>query len=321
MKGPDGSGIRIGIVGAGRVGTALSLAFTRAGMEIAGVASRRGASVDRLRNAAGLGPSVRCDGPGMVFERSDVVFLSVGDDDVAAVCRQIVDGLSYGKEAFQSSEDVGVPGPGGPTRVVAHLSGALGSSVLSPLRELGASVASLHPVKSFSDDPRKSSDLAGTVATVEGDITAVQILEQLAAVLGVRTVRIESSLKPLYHAAACIASNYTVTLYALSLALMGSCGIEESVARAALSQLVRGTAQNLADQPPDRALTGPIARGDVHTIRGHLEALKNLDNSRAECVYRILGLETIDLAERSRLVSTETSRELRVILSKETASS
>jgi predicted short-subunit dehydrogenase-like oxidoreductase (DUF2520 family) len=186
--------------------------------------------------------------------------------------------------------------------------------VLSPLRKLGVSVASLHPVKSFSEDPRASADLAGTVATIEGDAPAVETLERLALALGMKTVRLESDRKPLYHAAACIASNYMVTLFSLSLALMESCGMEESIARAALSQLVRGTAQNLTDHPPGHALTGPIARGDVQTIRGHIEALRSLEGRGAESVYRVLGLQTVDLAERNGRVSPETASELRAAL-------
>ncbi len=359
MKCQSSAVTRIGIVGAGRVGTALALALTRAGMEIAGVMSRSKASADRLIELAGLDSSVRCESSREVLERSNILFISVGDDSVAEVARQTADGLSPESEtpscgsAMSSSNtqtsssdgeqpssdsdtsssgcerslldsDVSSPPDGArgsdasateqTSRVAAHLSGALGSSVLSPLRKLGVSVASLHPVKSFSEDPRASADLAGTVATIEGDAPAVETLERLALALGMKTVRLESDRKPLYHAAACIASNYMVTLFSLSLALMESCGMEESIARAALSQLVRGTAQNLTDHPPGHALTGPIARGDVQTIRGHIEALRSLEGRGAESVYRVLGLQTVDLAERNGRVSPETASELRAAL-------
>jgi predicted short-subunit dehydrogenase-like oxidoreductase (DUF2520 family) len=95
---------------------------------------------------------------------------------------------------------------------------------------------------------------------------------------------------------------------------MESCGMEENIARAALSQLVRGTAQNLTDRPPGRALTGPIARGDVQTIRGHIEALRSLKNCSAESVYRMLGLETVDLAERNGRVRSDRAGKLRTAL-------
>jgi predicted short-subunit dehydrogenase-like oxidoreductase (DUF2520 family) len=344
VKCQSSAGIEIGIIGAGRVGTALSLALAGAGFEIAGAMSRRRASVDRLIEFAGLDPSVRCESPREVFDRSDVLFISVGDDAIAEVAKQIADGLSSGHEDWSSDSwtssnpkdarrtgqleknacrsDPSVqevrrvdPFSAGKTpRVAAHLSGALGSSVLAPLRRLGASVASLHPVKSFSEDPRASADLTGTVATIEGDASALETLESLAATLGMKTVRIRSEFKPLYHAAACIASNYMVTLFALSLSLMESCGMEENIARAALSQLVRGTAQNLTDRPPGRALTGPIARGDVQTIRGHIEALRSLKNCSAESVYRMLGLETVDLAERNGRVRSDRAGKLRTAL-------
>ena len=318
MKCQSSAETRIGIIGAGRVGTALSLALTGAGMEITGVMSRSRASADRLIELAGLDSSARCDSPSEDFERCEILFISVGDDAIEQVARQIVDGFSSGSEAPVSSDAAPAidPSAAGQTpRVAAHLSGALGSSVLSPLRRLGASVASLHPVKSFSEDPRASADLTGTVATIEGDAPAVETLERLAGTLGMKAVRLKSDQKPLYHAAACIASNYMVTLFALSLAVMESCGMEEAIARAALSQLVRGTAQNLTDRPPGRALTGPIARGDVRTIRGHLEALKSHENRSAESVYRMLGLETVDLAEQSGRVPPETAGELRAVLS------
>jgi len=310
--------MRVGIVGAGRVGTAFALALKRAGLDVVAVASRSQESVDRLVAVAGLDPSVKSSGPEQVFERSDLILLSVGDDAIADVSRQVAACLAGEHGVQKCSREGGAderPPAEGRRRVVAHLSGALSSALLSPLRTLGASVGSLHPIKSFSSDPQTSADLSGVVATIEGDEEAVSTLKQIAKSLGMRATRIKSEAKPLYHAAACVASNYMVTLFALSHGMMTMCGMDPALAREALAQLVESTAQNILGQPPERALTGPIARGDVQTIKGHLAALQQLDNARIKTIYRLLGLETVRLAERGGRISSEVADQLTNILS------
>lgn len=290
--------VKLGIVGAGRAGTAIAIALNRSGARVVAVASRRAESVDRLIELAGLDSSVRCLDPSEAFERSSVLLLSVDDDSIAEVCQQLAGRISE------------------PTRrVVAHLSGALSSSVLAPLRELGVSVGSIHPIRSFSADAHASAELEGTVASIEGDEAAVRALEKLAALLGMRSTRIESEAKPLYHTAACIASNYMVTLFALSCEMMVRCGMDPALARESLTHLMSGTVRNLEGQPPEQALTGPIARGDAHTIRGHLDALEQVGDCRVKTIYRLLGLETVRLAERGRRISSESVNELSGILS------
>lgn len=302
--------MRLGIVGAGRVGTALAVAFARAGVEVTAVASRRKESVSRLVDIAGLPPSIVCERADQVFERSDVLLLSVADGAIEEVCMGIADAMHA-----SSKRDSCASAPERPHRIAAHLSGALGSSVLSPLRELGASVASLHPIKSFSADPGVSSDLNGTLATVEGDEDAAAVLEQLAANLGIVCARIKSDMKPLYHAAACVASNYMVTLFALSVRMMELCGMEPGLAMRALSGLVNGTARNLQSESPETALTGPISRGDVHTVRGHLAVLGQLSDPKMESIYRLLGAKTVELAMRGRRLSDRSASELLELLS------
>jgi predicted short-subunit dehydrogenase-like oxidoreductase (DUF2520 family) len=295
--------VRLGIVGAGRVGTALALACSRTGIEVVAVASRSEKSVERLVQLAGLDRSVVCSSPNEAFERSSVLLLSVSDDAIGEVCLQLTKGVSD-KRASE---------PG--FRVVAHLSGALSSSILSPLRKLGASVGSIHPIKSFSTDPHVSSDLKGTVASIEGDEGAVQTLSELAGVLGMRPTEIASEAKPLYHAAACIASNYMVTLFALSCDIMVRSGMDPALARESIAHLMGGTMRNLQSQPPEQALTGPIARGDSDTIKGHLDALERIDNCRVNAIYRLLGLETAELAKYGKRISSESVDELTSILS------
>lgn len=304
--------MRLGIVGAGRVGTALAVASARAGVEITAVASRTTESVRRVMRLAGLHPSVECERPDQVFGRSDVLLLSVSDSAIEEVCTGIAEAVLAAPEL---NSDITTPER--PRRIVAHLSGALSSSVLSPLRELGASVASLHPIKSFSTDPEVSSDFRGVVATVEGDEEAAVGLEQLATSLGMVCARIRSDMKPLYHAAACVASNYTVTLFALSLRMMELCGMESELARRALSGLVGGTARNLQSEPPETALTGPISRGDVQTVREHLAVLGQLSDARVESIYRLLGAETVELAMRGRRLTSESATGLLELLSAE----
>jgi len=123
---------------------------------------------------------------------------------------------------------------------------------------------------------------------------AVQAAEALAQDLGLRAFHIPSKAKPIYHASAVFASNYFVVVEAVAQRLLRHAGLSDAEAWQALRPLVEGTFENLSRQEPMAALTGPVERGDVATIRRHLEALTHDD----AVLYRALGRAALELAQK-----------------------
>jgi predicted short-subunit dehydrogenase-like oxidoreductase (DUF2520 family) len=185
--------------------------------------------------------------------------------------------------------------------------------LLVPLAGGGAVVASAHPLHSFSAPLRSLDSFAGTVCAIEGDDAAVTTLLTLFTKIGATTAVIRAEAKPLYHAAAAMASNYLVALLDSSGALLHSAGIAPALATAMLKPLVRQTADNVFARDCEHALTGPIARGDWTTVAEHLRAI---DQHLPVLLplYRVLGTVTLAIAERRGDMKASTRDHLRQLL-------
>jgi len=265
------------IVGAGRAGLTLARALLRSGHTILGTWNRTAASSARVRAVTGA-PAFHGRIP-QVARSASLILLCVTDDALPAMARQLV-------------KD-NVVGPG---MVVAHLAGALDSTVLEGVKATGASVGSLHPVASFSED---SSLPVGTHFAIEGDDTARVALRALVEDLGGTPVALEPGQKPRYHAALVVASNYMVTLVSVALKMLQEAGLTEAAAHAMVGPLVEGTARNIRRQGATEALTGPVTRGDVNTVRVHLGALR--DDPETLRLYALMGQQAVLLAEKQGL--------------------
>lgn len=197
--------------------------------------------------------------------------------------------------------------------VVLHLSGLLDHQALGALSDASAGLGSLHPLMAVPDPLRGPELLRGAWAAVEGSgPAAVERASELARAAGMNPVLLPPGAKPAYHAAATIASNYTVTLYDMAIRTAIAAGIAPDAASVMYLPLVKGTVENLANAEPSAALTGAIRRGDAESVRRHLAALG--DGPEAEC-YRVLGLATLELAVRGGLGEEAAERvrgELRV---------
>jgi predicted short-subunit dehydrogenase-like oxidoreductase (DUF2520 family) len=195
-------------------------------------------------------------------------------------------------------------------RLVFHTSGLLPSGLLLPLAARGARVASLHPVQSFPRKDLPASVFKGITWGVEGDRKAVKDAAAIVRALGGRALLLGERAaerdgigrardgmvekKRRYHAACALASNALVALEWTAVEALKSAGVPEEDAVRALLPLVQGTLQNVKSLGLEKALTGPIVRGDIHTVRAHLVALKG--EPEAKRVYMALGLQALRLA-------------------------
>ena len=178
-----------------------------------------------------------------------------------------------------------------------HLSGAVGADPLAPLLEVGYEVGTIHPLQTLADPVLGAEQLQGSYFAVSGGPAAVSTARRLLHYLGASVITVPVARRPLYHAAAVLASNYLTVLVGAAGRLMAQAGVPEDEALEAVLPLARGSLENVGRLGPARALTGPIARGDVETVRLHLKTLER----RERALYAALGLEALSLARDAGL--------------------
>jgi predicted short-subunit dehydrogenase-like oxidoreductase (DUF2520 family) len=267
-------------VGAGRMGLALGAALVEAEAvdELVFFGRSAEAPPHPLFDRAGF---VRYrPGYGPLPETAALLVLAVPDDVVHEVANLVA-----------------VAGPHPPRCAAVHLSGALSTDVLAPLAAAGYPVGSIHPLQTVADPWSGAGRLRGCAYALAGDPAALMATRRLVAALHGIPLVIPPNLRPLYHAAAVFASNYVLAAAALVARTLAEAGISEDDALQAVLPLMRGTMDNVEQLGFGAALTGPVARGDVDTVRLHLSRL----SSGERRLYSALGMETVRLARAAGL--------------------
>lgn len=272
----------VGVIGPGRAGVGLALAWTRAGYRVH-LHGRRAKTVP-----APLTLTVDAsDAPPPWLSDVAVVVLAVPDDTIPPLARALARGAAIG-----------------PAHVVLHLSGSLAADALAPLAGGGAALGSFHPLQTIVQPEDAPSHLRGAWAAVEGSARAVETAERLARDIGLRPFRLRAEHKPRYHAGAVFASNYFVVVEAIAARLLAEAGLDDAQAWEALTSLVAGTLRNLQRQGPPAALTGPVVRGDAETVTRHLAVLDGATRD----LYRRLGAAALELARARGLDDAAAAR-------------
>jgi predicted short-subunit dehydrogenase-like oxidoreductase (DUF2520 family) len=287
--------LAVGVISAGRVGAVLGAALVRAGHRVEAVAAVSKPSLDRAQRLLPGVPVVPAD---EVATAAELLVLAVPDDSLA----DLVVGLA----------NAGVVGRG---TLVAHTSGAHGIDVLAPLASTGALPLALHPVMTFTGT---EVDLARLDGACFGVTTVEQlrpVAEALVIEMGSEPVWIAEELRTTYHAGLAFGANNLVTLVAESADLLGRAGVENP--QRLLGPLL-GAALDNSLRHGDRALTGPVARGDAATVAGHLRAISAqapeaiaayVEMSRLTAV-RALAAGTLTAERAAALLDVLASREL-----------
>lgn len=285
----------VGFVGAGTVGTALAVTLSRQGYVVAAVASRTFASAERLARTVNEVSPATCAAlkrPQQVADLCDLVFITTPDDAIVEVARQI---------------------RWRPGQFVVHCSGALSNEALREVAARGAVVGGFHPLQSFANVDEALQNLPGSTFGLEADGPLLGILERMAERLGGHWVRLEPQDKVLYHAAAVMASNYTVALMKMATDLWLRFGVSRPEATEALLPLLRGTVNNIARIGLPGCLTGPIARGDYGTVEKHLQALE-VNAPQLLAAYCEVGLQALEVAMAKGKVTHKQAERLRLVL-------
>jgi len=281
--------LKLGFIGAGRAGTGLATGFARAGRDVVAVASRSIASaqalVKRVRGA-------RACAPQEVADRADLVFLTVPDDAI----ERVASGIRWRAGS-----------------ACVHCSGAADLDALKKAAADGALTGGFHPLHMFGEPGQSPDALAGCAIALAGPDALLKKLERLARSLGAKPLRLPEGGRALYHAAANFSGAFVIALVQETIALWKKLGIAEADALAALLPLLRGTVDNVERLGAAGGLGSAVARGDVGTIRRHLDALAESAPDSLE-LYRILSLRTIPLALAKGTLKPETAKEIAALL-------
>jgi predicted short-subunit dehydrogenase-like oxidoreductase (DUF2520 family) len=196
-------------------------------------------------------------------------------------------------------------------RIFLHLSGALPTDILAPLAAAGAGIGSFHPLAVFPAGRPPADLLSGALCAVDGQPAARRLAARLARHLGARPVTVDPSRRAAYHLAASLVGNDSVALVALALERMQSAGVPERVARQGLAHLLADAARELSVQPPARALTGPVARGDARTLDRHMRAAGRIETRTA---HALLSRVLLRLAREAGRLEAAPARALERLL-------
>jgi predicted short-subunit dehydrogenase-like oxidoreductase (DUF2520 family) len=283
----------IGFVGAGKVGTSFGKYLIQNGFSVAGYYSRSRQSAVAASDYTASRCFAKVED---LVQRVDGIFITTGDDQIDQACGHVVDSVDCLQGKF-----------------MVHMSGALSSEVLQRAGDKGAQTFSLHPLQSFADIDLALNDLKQTIFGIEGE-RELDILKSILDKTGNRYIKLRPEQKTRYHMVACIISNYLVTLLGFGLDLFDSIGIDPEKGMDALLPMIRGTVANVAQLGPDKALTGPIARGDLQTIKKHLENFTSKEGEAAD-FYNVLCRKTLALATKRKLTDTAQIAEMFKLLS------
>lgn len=268
---------RLNFIGCGQLGKTLGSLWHQLDIiEIGDVLTRSLSSAESAVKTIGAG--VPIDNIS-AMRPADLYLIASGDDAIESCSQQLARSGLLNHNA-----------------TVFHCSGSQTAELLYECNNAGASVASIHPIKSFASVNQSISSFAGTYCGVEGEDSALRVLSTLFTSIGANLLPISTQNKTLYHAASVIASNYLVTLQEISINAFKQAGIGRQEAMAVLKPIVQGTVENIFENGTINALTGPIARGDSKVVTAHLEAMENWDEDLAT-IYRLLGKHSIPLAE------------------------
>jgi predicted short-subunit dehydrogenase-like oxidoreductase (DUF2520 family) len=278
-------GLRIGLVGAGRVARALVIALDRAGLPVVSVGSRH---PERLSPSRYPQPCT----PQQAVDQADLVLLTVADDAIAPVAAAL-------------RWRVG--------QAVVHCSGATEVAALDAASQAGAHTGGFHPLQIFSDPEQAAHRLAGSTVAIEAGPALLPTLQALAAVLGMPATVLPPGMRVRYHVAAGYAASFLLPVLQEAVALWTSFGVDEADALRALLPLARGTLEAVEARGLAGAVSGPIARGDLGVVARHLAELDHLGPQRA-AFYRFLAAPQPALAIQAGRLDEDLRKRLDFLL-------
>jgi predicted short-subunit dehydrogenase-like oxidoreductase (DUF2520 family) len=282
--------LRVGVVGAGRVGTVLAAALARAGHTVVAVTSGSPQSQRRVDQLLPGVPSMAAD---EVVAASDLVLLTVPDD----VLRDLVAGLAA-TDAWPMGQ------------LLVHTSGAHGIGVLDAAAARGVIPLALHPAMTFTGRREDLDRLSGATFGVTAQDEMRPVAETLVYEMGADPVWVPELARPIYHAALTTGANHLVTLVNDALDLLTRAGVEQPAQ--VIAPLLSAALDNVL-RLGDAALTGPVSRGDAATVATHVATLRAQAPEQVSS-YIAMARRTTERARASGRLNAEQAAALEAVL-------
>ena len=227
--------------------------------------------------AATFTNSTAYDSSEELVKECDIICVATPDDSILKVWEQIKDFNLHKK-------------------IICHFSGSLSSDIFSGIEKTGAEKISIHPMYAFSDKFTSYKQLNTARLTIEGSTEAVKVIKELfGAELKHQIFELKASDKVKYHAAAAFASNYIVGIFDVALELLKNCGFTDKDAVSLLEPLITGNVKSVLQNGTKDALTGPVIRNDIGTVKKHIEALEEKDMID---IYKSVGKRLVDISKQ-----------------------
>lgn len=291
----------VAIIGAGRVGSSIGFLLKQAGYAVTAVATHRSASAEKARAFIGSGKATT--DAAQAASTAETIFITTPDGAIKNVCDAIAQGGGFK-----------------PGSLVVHTSGAHTLDLLNAAKNAGACRAVMHPLQSVPGREAGVQNIPGSYFRIEADPeAATRVQAILKALSGIELVMPkwspDKSSAALYHAGAVAVSNFFVALVDYGLTFYETLGAEKQEALKAVLPLIKGTLKNIETLGIPAALTGPIVRGDVETVRDHREAMRKRAPELLD-LYCALAKRTLAVAKESGSLTPQAIRELSAVIEK-----
>jgi predicted short-subunit dehydrogenase-like oxidoreductase (DUF2520 family) len=286
----DPKTVRIGFIGAGRLGCALAWSFAERGLSVNAVASLLPADAAKLASRV-AGCRIFGDAQAVV-DACDLLFVTTPDGAI----EDTTDSLRWR-----------------PGVAAVHCSGVTEVAALDSAKESGAMTGGFHPMQTFGDPAAAARSLPGCTITIEADEPLNRTLVAIAKALECRVNRLPPGMRGRYHAAAGYTSQFINALFAEASRIWQSWGATPDDAVRALLPLAKGTLESIASAGLADGMPGPVSRGDVGSIEKHVKALTPLGPEVME-FYRVVCDRTIPLGIERGVIDEAAAKRLREIL-------
>ena len=262
----------VGFIGAGKVGISLGKYFSNKGIKVSGYYSK---SSDSSLEAAEFTGTTSYSEISKFISNCNLIIITTPDDVVIEIWNVL---------KKHNLKD----------KIICHTSGSLCSNIFSNIHTSGAFGYSIHPMFAFSDKFTTYKKLQNAYFSIEGDEKYLFALKSMLMSLGNKVILLDKSKKPLYHLANVTVSNLVLSLLDLGCSYLEKCGVEHSDAITALLPLISNNIENIITKDFTNSLTGPVERGDLGTIKHHLEVIPYEDLD----MYKTLSLNLVKLSEK-----------------------
>ncbi|WP_234122393.1 Rossmann-like and DUF2520 domain-containing protein [Clostridium hydrogenum] len=243
--------MKVGFIGAGKVGFSLGKYFSVNDIKLSGYYSQ---NYNSAKHAAEFTNSKAYDKLENIVIESDMLFITTPDDEI--------------KKIWQSIKNIQIK-----DKLIIHTSGSLSSNIFSDIKGKGAFGYSVHPMFPFSDKYNTYKQLNNAYFSIEGDEKYLETLKIFIEKLGNHVLIIAADKKSLYHLANVMVSNMVLSVISIGESYLAKCGVDKSIAVQALYPLIHANVVNIKNNGTTNSLTGPIERGDLGTLKHHIEVM------------------------------------------------